>query len=142
MEAVSITSNKTESIVKFKYDPTIVNILKEFQNRIFLKDLRVFSLPNTDIEAFKSKLTENNITWREEIDYIQETVYYFKHPNNFEVLLPIQNRDFYRRIKLNHKIVNNLLKFDSDFFPKFVQYSKEYNIDLVEKKKPKKFLKI
>jgi len=140
METVSITSNNTESLVKFKYDQTIVNILKEFKNRIFLQDMRIFSLPNKDIELFKSKLSENNITWKEEKDTFNETIYYYKHPNNFEVQLPIRNKEFYKKIKLDHKIVDNLLKFDSDFFQKFIQYSKEYNIDLVEKKN-KKILK-
>jgi hypothetical protein len=138
---VTIISSKVESIVKFQYDKTVVDILKEFRNRKFIKHMRIFTLPTSDVETFKTLLSEKNINWSEKLDEeafknLNETVYFFPEKSYFEVQLPILNKDFYNKIKLyNTKIENNLMKFDIEFLFKLEEYCKAYNIDLIKKKK-------
>ena len=136
---VTIISSKIESIVKFQYDKEVVDILKEFSKRKFIKNIRVFTLPTTDVEKFKSLLSEKNIKWSEKYDEevfnnLKETVYFYPDNSFFEVQLPILNKDFYNKIKLySINIENNLMKFKIESFFKFEEYCKAYNIDLIKK---------
>ena len=98
---VTIISSKIESIVKFQYDKEVVDILKEFSKRKFIKNIRVFTLPTTDVEKFKTLLSEKNIKWSEQYDEeafnnLKETVYFYPDNSFFEVQLPILNKDFYK----------------------------------------------
>lgn len=63
VKQVKILKNKRRSVVEFKYDQAILDLIKPIQKKYWNNISKTWTIPNEALEGFKKKLEKNSISY-------------------------------------------------------------------------------
>jgi hypothetical protein len=100
------SSEQTSSVKVFPYNQDVINIIKEYKNRSYNGETKVFTMRNEDVETMKTKLDAKGLSWIESKEEETPKVY-----DADDETIKLKYNDKMLTV-LNNKINNKNLYYD------------------------------